>query len=395
MYITWISIMLVVLSIGFAYIGWRLIIPAKLVMPWKLYAWLALTLLFLLPFGSGFLLRVNEKLVDPFSWVAYVGLGFLSMLFTLLLARDILWLGSIAVEKLFALLQNIFASEHVSSIDPSRREFLLQVTNLGVLGLAGALTAYGVYEARRKPGIVNISVPIRGLPEVFDGFKIIQITDIHAGLTVKKDWIETIVNEVRELQPDLIAFTGDLADGSVPYLRDHVAPLGELTAPYGKYFITGNHEYYSGVDQWVKEAQRMGFDVLLNEHRLIRRNGSAFVLAGVTDYTGGQFLSNHTSDPRAAIQNAPSDTAKILLAHQPRTLYQAETLGFDLIISGHTHGGQFFPWNLVATVGQPFIKGLHTWNGTWIYVSKGTGYWGPPVRLGARSEITVITLVAT
>lgn len=393
MYIMWITIMLVTLSIGYAYIGWRLIIPAKLVMPWKLYAWLALTLLFLLPFGSGLLLRVNEKLVDPFSWVAYVGLGFLSLLFTLLLARDVLWFGSIAVKKLYVLFQKLFASNPVPSVDPSRRDFLLQVTNLGVLGLAGVLTAYGVYEARRKPGIVHISVPIQGLPEVFEGFKIIQITDIHAGLTVKKDWIETIVNEVQELQPDLIAFTGDLADGSVPHLRSDVAPLGDLAAPFGKYFITGNHEYYSGVDQWVKEAQRMGYDVLLNEHRLIRHNGSALVLAGVTDFTGGQFLSSHKSDPQAAMKNAPSNTTKILLAHQPRTLYQAETLGFDLIISGHTHGGQFFPWNLVATVGQPFIKGLHKRNGTWIYVSKGTGYWGPPVRLGARSEITVITLV--
>jgi predicted MPP superfamily phosphohydrolase len=115
----------------------------------------------------------------------------------------------------------------------------------------------------------------------------------------------------------------------------------------------------------------------------------------VTDYTGGQFIPSHKSDPTAAMKNAPADSVKILLAHQPKTLYQAESLGFDLMISGHTHGGQFFPWNLVATIGQPYIKGLHKHNGTWVYVSKGTGYWGPPVRLGARSEITVITLAST
>jgi predicted MPP superfamily phosphohydrolase len=389
-YITWITIVLVVLGIGYAYIGWRVIIPAKLVMPWKLYAWLALALMFLLPFSSMFLLRYDERLVDPLSWVVYVGLGFLSFVFTLLLIRDVVWLGSLGIGKLMTLLQS-----SAPTADPSRRDFLLHATNLGVLGVAAAFTAYGIYEARRRPGLVNITIPLQNLPSDFEGFRIVQITDIHAGLTVKRDWIETIVREVQDLKPDLIAFTGDLADGSVPHLRDDVAPLGELNAPYGKFFVTGNHEYYSGVEPWVEEAKRLGYDVLNNEHRIVQRNGASVVLAGVTDYSGGQFLPSHQSDPSASVRNAPSDSVKILLAHQPRTLYEAETLGVDLILSGHTHGGQFFPWNLVATIGQPFIKGLHRVNGTWLYVSKGTGYWGPPVRLGARSEITVVTLTAS
>lgn len=394
MYVTWITIMLVVVGIGYGYVGWRLILPAKLVMPWKLVAWVGLSLMFLLPFGSGFLMRYNEKLTDPLSWVAYVSLGFLSLVFTLLVARDIIWISSLGIGKLYFFTQSRMAGSETPSPqpNPSRREFLLQVTNVGVLGVAGIFTAYGIYEARRKPGIVNITVPIAGLPKDFVGFKIVQITDIHAGLTVKRDWIETIVNEVHALKPDLIAFTGDLADGTVPHLREDVAPFGELQAPHGKFFVTGNHEYYSGAEPWVEEAQRLGYDVLMNEHRMVRRNGRSLVLAGVTDYTGGQFLPHHKSDPKASVLNAPSDTVKILLAHQPRTLYEAESLGFDLMISGHTHGGQFFPWNLVATIGQPYISGLHKHNGTWVYVSKGTGYWGPPVRLGARSEITVITL---
>lgn len=386
-YITWIALVLVVLGIGYAYIGWRVIIPAKLVMPWKLYAWLALGLMLLLPFGSMFLMRFDERLIDPLSWVIYVGLGFLSIVFTMVLARDIIWLGALGAGKLI----NLFQTSAAPS-ESSRREFLLQATNLGMLGLAGAFTAYGIFEARRKPGLVNITVPVRNLPAEFEGFKIVQITDIHAGLTVKRDWIETLVKQIQDLKPDLIAFTGDLADGTVSHLRDDVAPFAELHAPYGKFFVTGNHEYYSGVEQWVEEARRLGYDVLNNEHRLVRKNDSSFVLAGVTDYSGGQFLAGHKSDPAAAVRNAPSDFVKILLAHQPRTLYAAESLGFDLILSGHTHGGQFFPWNIVATIGQPFIKGLHKVNGTWLYVSKGTGYWGPPVRLGARSEITVVTL---
>ena len=392
MVITWITIMMVVIGIGYGYIGWRLIVPAKLVMPWKLYAWLALGLMFVLPFGSAFLARVNEKLTDPLSWVAYVALGFLSLTFTALFIRDGIWLGSLGIEKLILIVQKFVSDAPTPPPDAARRDFLLQVTNVGVLGVAGVFTAYGIYQARRKPGVVNLTIPIERLPRDFVGLKIVQITDIHAGLTVKRDWIETIVREVQDLKPDLIAFTGDLADGSVPHLRDDVAPFGDLQAPYGKFFITGNHEYYSGAEQWVNEARRLGYDVLMNEHRLIQRNGSSLVLAGVTDYSGGQFIPSHKSDPKASVQNAPQDAVKILLAHQPRTLYQSESLGFDLMISGHTHGGQFFPWNLVATIGQPYIKGLHNHNGTWVYVSKGTGYWGPPVRLGARSEITVITL---
>jgi predicted MPP superfamily phosphohydrolase len=144
----------------------------------------------------------------------------------------------------------------------------------------------------------------------------------------------------------------------------------------------------------VDEARRLGYDVLLNEHRVVRKNGASIVLAGVTDPSGGQFLPSHASDPALALRGAPGGTVKILLAHQPRTILETGSLGVDLILSGHTHGGQFFPWNLVATLAQPYIEGLHLRDGTWIYVSKGTGYWGPPVRLGARSEITVVTLRA-
>lgn len=380
MYVAWITIVMSVLGAGFAYIGWRMIASGGLAPQWKWPAWIVLALVFLLPFGFSFVMRRKERLTDLFSWPMYVILGFLSFVLTVLVARDlllILWQG---VKK--------------APTDPSRRDFLLRMSNAGVLATAGVFTGYGIYQARRKPGIVNLTVPIAGLPAEFAGFRIVQITDIHAGLTVKRDWIETIAEEVRSLRPDLIALTGDLADGSVPHLRDDVAPFGELQAPQGKFFVTGNHEYYSGAEAWVEEAGRLGYDVLMNEHRLIRRGGGTLVLAGVTDFTGGRFLARHKSDPAAAIENAPPGAVKILLAHQPRTLHAAEGLGFGLMISGHTHGGQFFPWNLVAAIGQPYISGLHRHKGTWVYVSRGTGYWGPPVRLGARSEITVFTLTS-
>jgi predicted MPP superfamily phosphohydrolase len=293
------------------------------------------------------------------------------------------------VNRLLSLIQPSIKA----SPDPARREFLLQSSNLVVLGLAGAVTGYGVYEARRRPGIVKLSIPVKNLPEAFEGFRIVQITDIHAGLTVRREWVETVAQQVAELKPDLIAITGDLVDGSVSQLREDVAPVAELQATHGKYFVTGNHEYYSGVEPWTDHVRTMGYEVLINEHRLISHKGSTIVLAGVTDPTGAQFLPRiHTPDPVRALEGSPPDAVKLLLAHQPKAIYEAYPLGFDVVITGHTHGGQFFPWNLVAALGQPYIKGLHNHNGTWIYVSKGTGYWGPPVRLGAQSEITEITL---
>jgi predicted MPP superfamily phosphohydrolase len=387
-WVVWISIMLGVLGIGFVYINMRLLSTLDVPSGWRTAGRICLVAMFVIPVLSMFLFRSMERWGFAWAWVVYVGLGFLSLVLTSLVIRDFAWLGM----KGFTVVTSLVSPSTEPLLDASRRRFLLQASNLAVLGVAGSLTAYGVYQARRKPGIVNLTIPIPRLPGSFEGFRIVQITDIHAGLTVKRDWIEAIARQTQELNPDLIAFTGDLADGSVAYLREHVAPLAELTAPSGRFFVTGNHEYYSGAEPWVKEAERMGYRVLINEHEVISRNGASIVLAGVTDYSGGTFIPQHASDPKRAIANAPADAVKILLAHQPRSLYAALPLGFDLQLSGHTHGGQFFPWNLLATIGQPYIAGLHKHGDTWVYVSRGTGYWGPPVRLAARSEITVITL---
>ncbi|MBI4428855.1 MAG: metallophosphoesterase, partial [Ignavibacteriales bacterium] len=325
---------------------------------------------------------------DVFSWVGYVSLGFFSMVFTLTLARDLVFFFYSAYMKIMAWLRKPIETP----VDEGRRQFMRQSADLGLIGAAGILTSYGIYEARRRPGILEVPIPLKNLPAAFEGFRILQITDIHAGLTVKRPFVETVVEQIDGLNPDLIAFTGDLADGSVSYLHEHVEPLAQLKAPFGKYFITGNHEYYSGAESWIEEADRLGYKPLINQHHVVKRGTSSLLLAGVTDYTAGQFIKAQNSSPEAAVSGAPACDVRILLAHQPKSIYEAQPFQFDLQISGHTHGGQFFPWNDFAAVGQPYVLGLHKRENTWVYVSKGTGYWGPPVRLGARSEITVLKL---
>ena len=225
------------------------------------------------------------------------------------------------------------------------------------------------------------------------GLRIVQISDLHVGPTIKGPFVERLVSRVRELRPDLIAFTGDLADGTVERLAPHTAALGRLTAPLGVYACTGNHEYYSGVEEWTAQARRLGFDVLINEVRHIDRGGGRLAVAGATDFSAGELVPGHESDPAGALAGSDGADVRILLAHQPRSIEAASRAGCHLQLSGHTHGGQFVPWKYAVRLQQPFLAGLHKVRGTWIYVHRGTGYWGPPLRLGAPSEIAVLTLV--
>ena len=261
--------------------------------------------------------------------------------------------------------------------------------------VALTVTAIGLWNARRIASVVNVDVPIEGLPRELEGFSIAQISDVHVGPTIRRNYVEGIVDAVNALDADIVAITGDLVDGSVPQLREHVAPLARLRAKRGRYFVTGNHEYYSGAVPWMQELERLGICVLHNEHVVLGDADAKLVIAGVPDFGAGHFHESHASNPAAAIAGAPADAqAKILLAHQPRTAAAAAQAGFDLQLSGHTHGGQFWPWNHFVRLQQPFTAGLHRLDGLWVYVSRGTGYWGPPKRFGAPSEITHLHLKA-
>lgn len=312
---------------------------------------------------------------DRLAWLGFVAMGLFSSLFVLTLLRDLALL-TLAVLPPWAGNTGFRAASAAA-----------------VPLLAATATLLGFYNARRPARVVDVGVPIAGLPEAFAGFTIVQLSDIHVGPTIKRGYLDALVDRVNALRPDLVAITGDLVDGPVGELAVHTAPLARLRAPEGVCFVTGNHEYYAGAAAWVSELRRLGVLVLENEHRVLWRDGAVLVVAGVTDFSAHLFDPGRASDPAAALAGAPVDAAaRILLAHQPRSAPAAAAAGFDLQLSGHTHGGQFFPWNFFVRLQQPYTAGLHRLGRLWIYISRGAGYWGPPKRLGAPSEITRLRL---
>jgi predicted MPP superfamily phosphohydrolase len=363
-----------------AYVGWR--IASDLGALWASVLFVALLVLSFLTMPFGLRSRRTEPSRRLDRWLAWTGLlamGLFSSLFVLTLGRDVL----LAAVSAFGWL----ASRDVSIA----RLATLSARAVPIVALL--VTAWGFVNARRTAAVVRVDVPVVDLPPALSGFTIAQISDIHVGPTIKRPYLEAIVESVNGLGADMVAITGDLVDGSVAELTDHVAPLATLNSREGTFFVTGNHEYYSGAAAWVRELRRLGLTVLMNEHVVVRRGDAAIVVAGVTDHGAGHFDRDSASDPGAALAGAPPAALRLLLAHQPRSAEAAEAAGFDLQLSGHTHGGQFWPWNLFVRLQQPFTAGLKRWRTMWVYTSRGTGYWGPPKRFGAPSEITLIRLV--
>ena len=363
-----------------AYIGWRLVPalgapPAQAILAVVLILSAALT-----PLGMLARRMRSRQVSEAFAWAGFLFMGLFSSLFVLTVIRDGILLAATAFDLL---------SPRAPDLD-----FLRQVTARAAPLLAASMTLWGYFNARRTAAVVAVEVPIADLPAALHGFSIAQISDIHVGPTIKHGYLRAIVNAVNKLDADLVAITGDLVDGSVPELARHVAPLANLSSRHGTFFVTGNHEYYSGAKAWVDELRRLGIRVLMNEHVVLRHGGEMLVVAGVTDFGAHHFDLAHRSDPQAAIAGAPDAAVRLLLAHQPRSAAGAAQAGFHLQLSGHTHGGQFFPWNFFVRLQQPFTAGLHRVQALWVYTSRGTGYWGPPKRFGAPSEITLLRLVS-
>jgi predicted MPP superfamily phosphohydrolase len=379
-----------------AYLAWRLIRPLAPHSPWRRPAWSALLASLLVVPGVFFtrILMQAPALTDKLAWVAYIDMGFILILAPLLLLRDSI--AAVIRNARTLSRQRRCHPADTAGTDSTRRQFLANGVNLGIVGLSAVMAGAGYHEARRLAAVRQVRIPLHNLPAALDGFRIVQLSDIHLGPTIKGDYLQGIVERCNELQPDLVAITGDLVDGLTSMLQEDVAPLTALQSRHGTFFVTGNHEYYWDALSWSDLLQTLDIQVLNNTHRIIRHDDARLLLAGATDYSAHRYVPDHASDPELARRNAGGADISILLAHQPKSAFAGAAAGYDLQLSGHIHGGQFFPWNFTIGLVQPFTTGLHrVEERMWLYVSAGTGYWGPPNRLGVPAEITEITLVRT
>lgn len=309
----------------------------------------------------------TTRLEELLQWVAFCSMGFLSFLLVLSLTRE--------VASLF-----FSSSLHTPGVTAA----------LGFSALV--LFLLGVLNARYRVEVRTTEVFFDQLPQELEGFKIAQISDLHVGPTIKKSFVEDVVEKVNQSRPDLIVLTGDLVDGMVPELGTEIEGLSRLNAKFGNYYVTGNHEYYWGALPWIEYFEKQGLIPLLNRQMTCSVGSKKLLLAGVPDPTAQSF-GMEGPDFSKVLEGAPQEAyPKIVLCHQPKFAELAEKAGFDLILSGHTHGGQFIPWTWVASWVHQFPYGLGRRNRLQVYVSRGTGYWGPPVRLGSPAEISLLIL---
>jgi len=350
---------------------------------WRVVAGIVLGLLGATLISAFAMMRSAPRdLLSPFAWVGYLWLGLLFFSVSLLIAVD--------------LIRTVAGREVLPKADaPERRIFLAQLGDgiavTGTVGLASA-AAHGATAGAIE--VKRVKVPLAKLNPAMAGFRIVQLSDLHVGPTIGDTFVEEVVRQVNALNPDLIAITGDLTDGSVAHLGDMVAPLKDLRAKHGVYFTTGNHEYYwVNPDQWFTFLNTLGVRVLRNE-RVPIGGDAGYDLAGIDDISARRHGPGHGADLGKALAGRDPDRAVVLMAHHPRQVRDAQRLGVNLQISGHLHGGQIFPFSLLVRLREPYIAGLYSVGATQLYVSRGTGYWGPPMRLGAPAEITEIELAS-
>ena len=378
-----ILIILVMLSIvgGLHYYFWaRLVRDTALPAPWRQLATVALWGLGLSIPVTMVLWRSHSSLRGIVAWPAFVWMGMLLILGLVLASADVV---------------RLLVHAGGGARDPERRLFLRRALGAGAATVAAGLGALAVWQGTRRVRVRDVEVRLGRLPKALDGFTIVQLTDVHVGgQTLHRAFIEEVVATTNALGADVIAITGDLVDGSVAELRSTWRRWPGCSAKAGVYFVTGNHEYYSGVDEWMAHLPTLGVKVLRNERVAIGRGGATFDLAGIDDWSARGMVPGTARIWPARSPGATSARELVLLAHQPRAATEAAAHGVGLQLSGHTHGGQIWPWSFAVRLQQPFVAGLARLKDTWVYISRGTGYWGPPMRLGAPAEITRITLRA-
>jgi predicted MPP superfamily phosphohydrolase len=333
---------------------------------------------------------------------AYVWLGFafyaLLAFAVIDLVRGLQWMGGFAA-RMRARRERSPASAperaaDVAPADPSRRVFMARAAaGIGVAA-SGSIVAIGHRSAMGEIATPEIPVKLARLPRALSGYRIVQLTDLHLGPILRADFLESIVEKANASRPDLVAITGDLVDAPPVVLGRELAPLAKLRARHGVVFVTGNHEYYCGAAAWVDYLREHGIRVLMNE-RIALGDGASFDLAGIPDRHGGSYIVEHTPDLSRALDGRDPDRELVLLAHQPVQIEMAEGKGVGLQISGHTHGGQMWPFGALVALAQPYVSGFHRHrDGTQIYVSRGAGFWGPPMRVAEPAEIASIVLVS-
>ncbi|MBL8919637.1 MAG: metallophosphoesterase [Myxococcaceae bacterium] len=372
--LTFLSIMMGLVVALHWYLGLRLLRDSGLAEPWASVGWTALWA----SFGAIFAGFIGGRLLPRpvakvLQWVGFSWMGAFGLLLSATAMSDLV----------------LFAAGQLTTVELSAWQPWRALAVVAIVGPALA----GGFVVARAPAIKRVTVPIKNLPKAFEGYRIAQLSDVHIGETLTRDFAEQVTRAVNSLAPDAVAVTGDLIDGSVAKLRDEVAPLSALRARDGVFYVTGNHEYYHGGSSWEAEGARLGMTVLHNQHVVLTRDGEQLVIGGVPDVEGGRFSAQHEPDAQKTFEGAPPLAPRILLAHQPRFARRVKDTRVDLMLSGHTHGGQIFPFMFFVKLQQPVIGGFATLWGVPTYTSNGTGYWGPPFRVGPRGEITELTLV--
>jgi predicted MPP superfamily phosphohydrolase len=371
---------------GVHYYLWaRLVRDTALPQPFRSLATIAIVVLAVCVPGTMILRRGlgEQTITDILIWPAMVWLGMMFLFLVVTVAVDAVRLLMWGAGKLFG----------GAPLDPERRLFISRVAGGVIAALGLAATGASLRSALGRVAVKRVEVALDRLPPSMDGTTIALITDVHIGsLTLGRAWLEQIVADINALRPDVVAITGDLVDGSVEELADGVAPLADLRARHGVYFVTGNHEYYSGAVEWCAHLPTLGIRVLRNERVSIGDGEAGYDLAGVDDFKAQGMAPGHGPDLSRALEGRDESRELVLLAHQPRAVLEGAERGVGLQLSGHTHAGQLWPWRYMVYLQQPFVAGLGRLKNTQIYVSAGTGYWGPPMRLLAPPEITQVVL---
>ncbi|PIQ58305.1 MAG: hypothetical protein COW00_16365 [Bdellovibrio sp. CG12_big_fil_rev_8_21_14_0_65_39_13] len=358
------------------------------ILPWGLPKW-SIYFFDLFLIGTGFfryLYRDQDASYYTTSAKSLFYVGYLAMAWVAYL------LITVVVYDLFRLFKRKIKKQPVEEVKIERRDFLKKGLSLVGFGAIQMTSTAAAVSSSMKINLKKQTLFHPNLPEIWDGYRIAQVSDLHLGPIIDRKYLQEVCDKLNQNDPHIYVLTGDMIDGKADVLREQLEPFRHVNAPEGKFFITGNHEYYWNVQEWVNLFSDLGYQHLLNSNAILSRENSKLLISGIPDVGGHRYHQDHKVDFKKAFQNEIATDFKILLSHRPETCELAAQQGFNLQLSGHTHGGQSIPFNWIVAMVQKYLKGTYTVDDLLLYVSTGTGFWGPPIRLGVPNEATLITL---